>query len=153
MTAGAPHYISTVLFLTTRSHLALNSPSSRSACWTRSPPDAQGQGKCASACFIARAIGNLLGVHLLVLVLLKALVLGQDDICTTHEGGSADRRERRGSGTALLDSQPSRTCEYGMYSSVAISARSVWPSRTGVVCVWKPEIVRGLPAWPTTSTA
>jgi hypothetical protein len=40
-----------------------------------------------------------------------------------------------------------------MNSSVANSARSVVPSRTGVWCVWNPEIVRGLPAWPTTSTA
>lgn len=49
--------------------------------------------------------------------------------------------------------KPSRTCAYGMNSSVANSARSVVPSRTGVWCVWKPDIVRGLPAWPTTSTA
>jgi hypothetical protein len=40
-----------------------------------------------------------------------------------------------------------------MNSSVANSPRSVVPSRTGVWCVWKPDIVRGLPAWPTTSTA
>lgn len=40
-----------------------------------------------------------------------------------------------------------------MYSSVASSARSPIASRTGVVCVWKPVMVFGLPAWPTTSTA
>lgn len=49
--------------------------------------------------------------------------------------------------------KPSSTCAYGMNSSVANSARSIVPSRTGVWCVWKPDIVRGLPAWPTTSTA
>ena len=40
-----------------------------------------------------------------------------------------------------------------MNSSVASSARSDVPNRTGVECVWNPEIVLGLPAWPTTSTA
>ena len=40
----------------------------------------------------------------------------------------------------------------GKYSSVASSARSPCASKTGVVCVWKPVIVLGLPAWPTTST-
>ena len=49
--------------------------------------------------------------------------------------------------------KPSSTCAKGMNSSVASSARSVVPSRTGVECVWKPDIVLGLPACPTTSTA
>lgn len=40
-----------------------------------------------------------------------------------------------------------------MYSSVANSARSPIASSTGVVCVWNPVMVFGLPAWPTTSTA
>ena len=40
-----------------------------------------------------------------------------------------------------------------MYSSVASSARSPYANKTGVVCVWNPVIVFGLPAWPTTSTA
>lgn len=40
-----------------------------------------------------------------------------------------------------------------MYSSVASSALSPYANNTGVVCVWKPVIVFGLPAWPTTSTA
>lgn len=39
------------------------------------------------------------------------------------------------------------------YSSVASSALSPIASKTGVVWVWKPVIVFGLPAWPTTSTA
>ena len=39
------------------------------------------------------------------------------------------------------------------YFSVASSARSPAASKTGVECVWKPVIVLGLPAWPTTSTA
>ncbi len=38
-------------------------------------------------------------------------------------------------------------------SSVANSALSPYANKTGVVCVWKPVIVFGLPAWPTTSTA
>ena len=41
----------------------------------------------------------------------------------------------------------------GMYSSVANSALSPCANKTGVVCVWKPVIVLGLPACPTTSTA
>lgn len=40
-----------------------------------------------------------------------------------------------------------------MYSSVANSALSPYANNTGVVWVWKPVIVFGLPAWPTTSTA
>jgi len=40
-----------------------------------------------------------------------------------------------------------------IHSSVASSARSPYASSTGVVCVWKPVMVFGLPAWPTTSTA
>lgn len=40
-----------------------------------------------------------------------------------------------------------------IHSSVASSARSPYVSRTGVVCVWKPVMVFGLPACPTTSTA
>lgn len=39
------------------------------------------------------------------------------------------------------------------YSSVASSALSPYASNTGVVCVWKPVIVLGFPACPTTSTA
>ena len=38
-------------------------------------------------------------------------------------------------------------------SSVANSALSRCPNSTGVVCVWNPVIVFGLPACPTTSTA
>lgn len=40
-----------------------------------------------------------------------------------------------------------------IYFSVASSALSPAERRTGVVCVWKPVMVLGLPAWPTTSTA
>ena len=40
---------------------------------------------------------------------------------------------------------PSSSEETGRYSSVASSARSPWLSRTGVVWVWKPVIVFGLP--------
>lgn len=41
----------------------------------------------------------------------------------------------------------------GINSSVASSALSPFPMRTGEVCVWKPVIFFGFPAWPTTSTA
>ena len=34
-----------------------------------------------------------------------------------------------------------------VYSSVASSALSPWASSTGVVWVWKPVMVLGLPAW------
>ena len=49
--------------------------------------------------------------------------------------------------------KPSMTGVSVVYSSVASSARSPWASSTGVVCVWKPVMDFGLPAWPTTSTA
>lgn len=39
------------------------------------------------------------------------------------------------------------------YFSVASSALSPADKRTGVECVWKPVMVLGRPAWPTTSTA
>ncbi len=57
------------------------------------------------------------------------------------------------SGFFLRITNPSRVDVSGTNSSVPSSARSLKPSRTGVVCVWKPVIVLGLPAWPTVSTA
>lgn len=57
------------------------------------------------------------------------------------------------SGFFLNITKPSIMGVRDRYSSVASSARSPCASNTGVVCVWKPVIVLGLPAWPTTSTA
>lgn len=50
------------------------------------------------------------------------------------------------SGFFLRITKPSMIGVKGMYSSVANSARSPWDKRTGVVCVWNPVIVLGLPA-------
>lgn len=49
--------------------------------------------------------------------------------------------------------KPSITGDSGMYSSVANSALSPNESSTGVVCVWDPAMVLGVPALPITSTA
>lgn len=57
------------------------------------------------------------------------------------------------SGFFLKITKPSIIGVKGIYSSVASSALSPNARSTGVVCVWKPVIVFGLPAWPTTSTA
>jgi hypothetical protein len=57
------------------------------------------------------------------------------------------------SGFFLRITNPSMMGVRGIYSSVASSALSPNASRTGVVCVWKPVIVFGFPACPTTSTA
>lgn len=56
-------------------------------------------------------------------------------------------------GFFLRITKPSRMGVTGRNSSVANSARSPWANNTGVVCVWNPVMVLGLPAWPTTSTA
>lgn len=53
----------------------------------------------------------------------------------------------------LRMTKPSMTGDRGMYSSVANSALSPNDRRTGVVCVWEPAIVLGVPALPMTSTA
>jgi len=50
------------------------------------------------------------------------------------------------SGFFFSITKPSKTGERAMYSSVASSARSPKLSKTGVVRVWKPVIVFGLPA-------
>ena len=42
--------------------------------------------------------------------------------------------------------KPSIMLVTGMYSSVASSALSPCASKTGVVCVWNPVMVFGLPA-------
>jgi hypothetical protein len=57
------------------------------------------------------------------------------------------------SGFFLRMTNPSMIGVSGTYSSAASSALSPNASRTGVVWVWKPVIVFGFPAWPTTSTA
>ena len=53
----------------------------------------------------------------------------------------------------MMTTKPSFTGDMLMYFSVASSILSPTPRSTGVLCVWKPVIVLGLPAWPTVSTA
>lgn len=56
-------------------------------------------------------------------------------------------------GFFLRMTNPSRTDVTLIHSSVANSARSLCPSKIGVVCVWNPVMVLGDPGCPTVSTA